>query len=135
VLKHELTHSFIQQKTRGRAPTWIQEGLAEWMEGKRSENTAQAMLRMAAGAPDQVPVHFQGDWMKLPDEKVAAAYAWSLANIECILHGGGMTDMDRIMERLAGGESAEDATKAVTRSDYAELTTATVDYLRKTYTQ
>ena len=135
VLKHELTHSFIQQKTRGRAPTWIQEGLAEWMEGKRSDTNAPVMLRMFANAPDQVPVHFQGDWMKLPDEKVAAAYAWSLANIECILHGGGMTDMDRIMERLAAGETPEDATKAVTRDDYAELTTETIDYLRKTYAQ
>jgi len=135
VLKHELTHSFIQQKTRGRAPTWIQEGLAEWMEGKRSETNAQAMLRMAANASDQVPVHFQGDWMKLPDEKVAAAYAWSLANIECILHSGGMTDLARIMERLAAGETPEDATKSVTRGDYSELTTETVDYLRKTYAQ
>ena len=135
VLKHELTHSFIQQKTRGRAPTWIQEGLAEWLEGKRSDGSAQAMLRMAANAPDQVPVHFQGDWMKLPDEKVAAAYAWSLANVECILHNGGMSDMDRIMERLASGESPEEATRAVTRDDYAELTTETAQYLRKTYAQ
>lgn len=135
VLKHELTHSFIQQKTRGRAPTWIQEGLAEWMEGKRSENNTQGMLRMFANVPEQVPVHFQGDWMKLPDEKVAAAYAWSLANIECILHSGGMIDLDRIMQRLAAGETPEEATKAITRSDYAELTTETVDYLRKTYGQ
>ena len=34
VLKHELTHSFVQQKTHGRAPTWMQEGLAQWMEGQ-----------------------------------------------------------------------------------------------------
>ena len=33
VLKHELTHSFVGQKTHGRAPTWLQEGIAQWMEG------------------------------------------------------------------------------------------------------
>src|SRR4029077_7964480 len=40
VLRHELTHSFIQQKTRGHAPTWIHEGLAQYMEGKRSDTNA-----------------------------------------------------------------------------------------------
>ena len=40
VLKHELTHSFIQQKSASHAPTWIQEGLAQWMEGKRSDVNA-----------------------------------------------------------------------------------------------
>ena len=36
VLKHELTHSFIGQKTHNRAPTWLQEGVAQYMEGRRS---------------------------------------------------------------------------------------------------
>ncbi len=35
VLKHELTHSFVTEKTHGRSPVWLQEGLAQWMEGKR----------------------------------------------------------------------------------------------------
>src|SRR5262249_49644962 len=58
VLRHELTHSFVQQKSRGKAPTWIQEGLAQWMEGKRSDANAAALIRMAASAPDQVAAHF-----------------------------------------------------------------------------
>ena len=135
VLRHELTHSFIQQKTRGRAPTWIQEGLAQWMEGKRSDANAAALVRMAASEPEQAAAHFEGDWMKMSNEVVGVAYAWALANVECILHAGGMTDLDRIMGRLASGEAPEAATKAVTRSDYAELTSDTVDYLRKTYSK
>src|SRR5260370_1372203 len=57
VLKHELTHSFIAQKTSSaciglaascaiRAPTWIQEGLAQWMEGKRSGENAAILLQI-----------------------------------------------------------------------------------------
>ena len=46
VLKHELTHSFVGQKTRGHAPTWIQEGLAQWMEGKRSGDSANVWHRL-----------------------------------------------------------------------------------------
>jgi Tfp pilus assembly protein PilF len=133
VLRHELTHSFVQQKTRGRAPTWIQEGLAQWMEGKRSDANAAALVRMASNAPEQAAVHFEGDWMKMSNEEAGAAYAWALANVECILHAGGMTDLGRIMDRLAAGEAPEAATKAVTRDDYAELTSDTADYLQKAY--
>ena len=133
VLRHELTHSFVQQKARGRAPTWIQEGLAQWMEGKRSDGSAATLIRTAISAPEKAAAHFEGDWMKMPNDAVDAAYAWALANVEYILHAGGMTDMQHIMERLAAGEAPEAATKAVTRDDYAALTTDTVDYLRKTY--
>ena len=133
VLKHELTHSFIQQKTRGHAPTWIQEGLAQWMEGKRSDSVAQALIHMQAVAPEKAVAHFEGEWMKMPDEAVAAAYAWALANVECIVANGGMGDLERIMDHLAAGEAPEAATKNVSRSDYAGLTSDTVDFLKRNY--
>jgi tetratricopeptide (TPR) repeat protein len=133
VLKHELTHSFIQQKTRGRAPTWLQEGLAQWMEGKRSDANAAALIRMAAASPEQVAAHFEGNWMKMSNEVAGGAYAWALANVESLLHFGGMTDLDRIMDRMAAGDAPESATKTITRNDYDGLTSETVDYLRKTY--
>jgi hypothetical protein len=44
-----------------------------------------------------------------------------------------MTDVNRILARLAIGDAPEAATKAVTRDDYAALTTDTLDYLRQTY--
>jgi tetratricopeptide (TPR) repeat protein len=40
VLKHELTHSFVGQKTGERCPVWLQEGIAQYMEGKRSRVSA-----------------------------------------------------------------------------------------------
>jgi tetratricopeptide (TPR) repeat protein len=133
VLKHELTHSFIQQKTRGHAPTWLQEGIAQWMEGKRSGANAQALIHLYADSPELAMAHFDSDWMKMPGDKAAAAYAWALANVECILNSGGIEDLDRIMDRLAGGERPEAATREVTRDSYAELTMETVTFLGKTY--
>ena len=35
VLRHELAHSFISQKTHGNCAIWLQEGIAQWAEGKR----------------------------------------------------------------------------------------------------
>jgi tetratricopeptide (TPR) repeat protein len=133
VLKHELTHSFIQQKTIGLAPTWIQEGLAQWMEGKRSETNAAALLAIYRSDPALGSSHLGGNWMKLSSAEAAAAYAWALANVEYVVQTSGMGDMERILDRLATGEAPEAAVQAVLRSGYAELTSNTVEYLRKSY--
>ena len=133
VLKHELTHSFVGQKTLGRAPTWIQEGLAQWMEGKRSDLNAGALMAIYKSDPSLGLKHFAGDWMKLSNREASAAYAWALANVEYIVQAGGMNDVDRILDRLAAGDSAEAAVKAVIRCDYPDLTQDTVQYLRGKY--
>jgi tetratricopeptide (TPR) repeat protein len=133
VLKHELTHSFVQQKTRGHAPTWIQEGLAQWMEGKRSDTNAATLVRMYAADPSMGVLHFGGDWMKMSGTDSGIAYAWALANVEYIVQAGGMNDIDRILGRLATGESPEVTVQGVLRGNYADLAQDTVMYLRKTY--
>jgi tetratricopeptide (TPR) repeat protein len=133
VLKHELTHSFVRQKTRANAPTWIQEGLAQWMEGKRS-GAAAGVLLQAYDAKQAMPLgDLEGSWLKLPNDVAAYAYAWALANVEYIVQVDGMTDMQRILDRLAGGSTLEAALRQVLRSDYEELAESTAQYLRKTY--
>ena len=133
VLKHELTHSFIRQKTRGLAPTWIQEGLAQWVEGKRSAQGAAALVQVYQ-AGQMAPLRtLEGSWMKLPGELAGYAYAWSLANIEYIVDKDGMGDMERILDRIASGSSTEEALHDVLHSDCEELMKSTAEYLRKTY--
>ena len=91
VLKHELTHSFVGQKSHGRAPTWLQEGVAQWMEGRRSSNSAAGALVNAAspGAGDAVSVQMEGSWMGLSENSAGFAYAWALAVVESIIDAGG----------------------------------------------
>ena len=133
VLKHELTHSFVRQKTRANAPTWIQEGLAQWMEGKRSGAAAGVLLQVYDAKQAMPLSDLEGSWLKLPNEVAAYAYAWALANVEYIVQAGGMTDMQRILDRLAGGSTLEEALHQVLRSNYEELTESTSQYLRKSY--
>src|SRR6266446_5960439 len=133
VLKHELTHSFIQQKTRANAPTWVQEGLAQWMEGKRSGATAGVLLQVYDAKQRMSLGDLEGSWLQLSSGAAAYAYAWALANVEYIVQVDGMTDMERILDRLAGGGTVESALHQVLRSDYEELMQSTAQYLRKTY--
>ena len=99
VLKHELTHSFVGQKTRGRAPTWIQEGLAQWMEGKRSGENAVRFGASLSGWARAFAGKLEGSWMGLPSDAAGYAYAWALANIEYIVQTDGMGDIERILDR------------------------------------
>ncbi len=133
VLKHELTHSFVQQKTHGRAPTWLQEGLAQWMEGLRSEGDAANLVRIYEQKEAASLGVLERSWTRLPSEDAAYAYAWSLANVEYIVQTNGMTDMERILDRIAAGISTEEALHQVLHEDYDEISQATVEYLKKAY--
>jgi tetratricopeptide (TPR) repeat protein len=133
VLKHELTHSFIQQKTRGRAPTWIQEGVAQWMEGKRSDENAAVLVQIYDAGQAAPLGQMEGSWMGLPGDVARYAYAWSLANVEYIVESNGMADVERILDRIAAGGSTEDGLKEVLHDDYEDLMRSTAEYLKKNY--
>lgn len=133
VLKHELTHSFVQQKTHGRAPTWIQEGVAQWMEGKRSDENAAVLVQVYDEGEAASLGLLEGSWMDLPDDVARYAYAWALANIEYIVETQGMGDVERILDRIGAGGSTEGAVREVLRDDYGDLMRSTTEYLKKSY--
>jgi hypothetical protein len=133
VLKHELTHSFIQQKTHGRAPTWIQEGIAQWMEGKRSRDNAALLVQIYDEKQAVNLGQMEGSWMNLSGDIASYAYAWGLANVEYIVQVNGMGDMERILNRIAAGSSTEAAVQEVLHDNYDDLMQSTARYLRKTY--
>jgi tetratricopeptide (TPR) repeat protein len=133
ILKHELTHSFVQQKTHGHAPTWVQEGLAQWMEGQRSGENAAALLQIY-GTGHAIPLsHLEGSWMNMNGDTARYAYAWALANMEYIVQTDGMGDVERILDRIGAGMATEAAVREVLHSDYNDLMQSTADYLQKTY--
>jgi tetratricopeptide (TPR) repeat protein len=144
VLKHELTHSFIAQKTNSacmglkascaiRAPTWIQEGLAQWMEGKRSGEDAE-VLQQIYSQGQAIPLgRLEGSWMNMGGDTARYAYAWALANTEYIVQTDGMGDMERILDRIGAGMPTEAALKEVLHSDYDDLMQSTAEYLKRTY--
>jgi tetratricopeptide (TPR) repeat protein len=133
ILKHELTHSFVGQKTHGHAPTWVQEGLAQWMEGQRSSENGAMLAQIYSGGHAASLARLEGSWMGLSGDAARYAYAWALANVEYIVQSGGMSDMERILDRIGAGIATEDALKEVLRSDYNDLMKSTADYLQKTY--
>jgi tetratricopeptide (TPR) repeat protein len=130
VLKHELTHSFIGQKSHGRAPTWLQEGVAQYMEGRRSSGSAGTLLDEAHLGSVPTLQMLEGSWMALPADSAAMAYAWSLAAVESIIQSGGVGDISRLLDRIAAAPSTEEALRDSLHSNYADLQQQTIAYLR-----
>lgn len=133
VLKHELTHSFVGQKSHQRAPTWLQEGVAQWMEGRRSTSNAGALIDAASQGAIPPLGAFEGSWMGLSGNSASFAYAWSLAVVESIIDSGGVSDISRLLERVATAPSTEAAAQETLHDSYADLQQQTVDYLKHEY--
>lgn len=133
VLKHELTHSFLQQKTAGRCPVWLQEGIAQWMEGQRAGSSASALVAAFQGGAGVDMRNLEASWMNLSTHDASMAYPWSLAVVEAMIEGRGMNDMDRLLDDLKSSGSTEEALKRVYHMDYSELQEQALTYLRSQY--
>lgn len=133
VLKHELTHAFITQKSDGRAPVWLQEGVAQWMEGKRSTDDASALVSAAEQGSAPSLKSLEASWMSLSGDSAGMAYAWSLAVVESIIQNGGTSDVSRLIDKTATAASAEDAVREALHCDYNDLQQQTIDYLKSNY--
>lgn len=133
VLRHELGHSFITQKTHGNCPVWLQEGIAQWLEGSRAGDDAATLVGLYDRHDDPSLAALEGSWMAMPGESAHIAYAWSLATVEGIVQAGTPVDLERLLDGLAAGSSTEAATRSALHMDYADLNRSTAEYLRRAY--
>ncbi len=133
VLKHELTHSFVSQMSAGRCPTWLNEGIAQIEEGKSSASYGRPLEQVFA-AGNEIPYNvLEGSFMNFSSPQALVAYAESLAATEYIRDSYGMSEISRILERLAQGSSTESALRASIHADYGQLRDDMARWLKDKY--
>ena len=133
VLRHELTHAFVQQATHGRCPQWLNEGIAQLMEG-RSASSYGPQLAALWAKQKQLPLNeLDGSFRSLAEREVNVAYAESLVTVEYLRNTYGLSDITRILQRIGEGQPAEAALRATVHSGYAELQEEVGRYLTSTY--
>ena len=71
--------------------------------------------------------------MSLSGNSAAFAYAWALAVVEAIIDTGGVSDISRLLDRVATSPSTESAVQEALRSKYSDLQDETVAYLKREY--
>lgn len=133
VLKHELTHSFVSQMSAGRCPTWLNEGIAQIEEGKSSASYGRPLAQVFA-AGNEIPYNeLEGSFMNFSSPQALVAYAESLAAAEYIRDSYGMSEISRIVERLAQGSSTESALRASIHCNYGQLRDDMARWLKDKY--
>lgn len=133
VLKHELAHSFVTQLSGGRAPMWLHEGVAQFLE-PRSLSGEGRQLAQLFKSQRNIPLNvLQGSFMNFSGAQAYVAYAESLAAVSYINDTYGMSDIQRILQRLGEGNSPEAALRATIHADYGQLESDLGRYLADHY--
>jgi hypothetical protein len=133
ILKHELAHSFVNQLSMGRCPHWLNEGIAQVLEPK-SLGSRGPRLAQLFKSEHEIPLNaLEGGFTSFSTPEAALAYDESLASVQYITQTYGMSDVVRVLERLAHGESAESALRGSIHADYRQLQGEVAMYLEREF--
>jgi tetratricopeptide (TPR) repeat protein len=108
VLAHELAHVLVRVASRGTAPAWLHEGVAQWCEGRRlpARSVSGALGDGPAGSLDALERRFR---RKLDAAAARATYAEALSVVEYLLVARGDGALRCVLARLAQGRSLPEA--------------------------
>lgn len=133
VLRHELTHSFINQAARGRCPQWLNEGFAMIIEGRTLDGRG-GRLASLFDQKKQMPLQsLEGSFMGFSGAEAMLAYDESLAATQYLNDTYGMETLRRMVENIGNGASPEEALRNETQGGYPELERNLTFYLEQKY--
>ena len=123
VLRHELTHSFVNARTGGNCPAWFQEGLAQ-LRASESPADLYERLREARDRKSLPPLwSLEGPFLNLGVEEARLAYLTSLAATKYLVERKGQRVLTDILIELGGTRSMNEALQRTIGLDYQALET------------
>jgi len=131
VLRHEMTHSFVHFRARGRAPTWLHEGLAQLEEGKTAVPFASALAGAYAARSTFSLSALEGGFTGFSASQARSGYVVSLAAAEMLRDTRGFGALAHFLDRIGEGESVEEAMREELRADYPRLESDLADWLKR----
>jgi tetratricopeptide (TPR) repeat protein len=129
VLRHELAHSFIAARTRGNCPSWLQEGISQWLEGgdpARSDAQLSALARQR-----RLPslLSLEGPFHAMTGPEAVQAYAASLSGVAHLIRLRREAGVLRLLAALSDGLPSEEALPIATALSYPEFQQSWREYL------
>src|SRR3972149_3224429 len=84
VVFHEYTHAVVRDASKGRAPVWLNEGIAQYEEGRSSSEYARILSEIAGTGKVRLRA-LEGSFMGFRSEQAQIAYLLSLSATEYII--------------------------------------------------
>lgn len=129
VLRHELAHSFIAARTGGNCPTWLQEGVSQWLEGGDPAREDARLAKAAREGRLLSLVTLEGPFDSLSEPDAELAYAQSLSAVGFILKRSREAGLVRLLAALGDRLPSEEALPVALALSYPELQKAWVESL------
>ena len=115
-LAHEYAHALVHRLAGGRAPTWLDEGLALSFEG-RTPSWSNAILDRPQ--TELTPLHaLHGSFLSLSPREATLAYAESLSATRALIHRYGWSRVRRLLEALVQADEFSAAFETVLKEPY-----------------
>jgi len=113
LLLHELSHSFVNLKTLGNSPGWLQEGLAKYWEGERTSLQGKTLLRNLLSTRSLPPLrNLSGSFADANTQTASIFYVESLSFVEYLIARYNFLQLNQLLDLLGKQHSLQDAFEA-----------------------
>jgi tetratricopeptide (TPR) repeat protein len=131
VIVHELTHSLVDLKTRGGSPAWLQEGLAQYMDGTRISSSEMHSLSRLLGEQGLPRVQTLGSGFMNADKfQASIKYSASLGFLQFLVERHRFDAFPDLLARIGNGQTINEACRMAFGADLADLESQWHDTLR-----
>ncbi len=128
-LRHEYGHVLVNQLSRGRAPVWLNEGVAIWCEEERDGDREDWAYQTLSGRILFSLRSLEGSFTQLPADRVHIAYAQSYLAVRSLVARSSGRRMRELLTALGDGKSLDEAFRTVYSRNLAGFENDFIDQL------
>lgn len=132
-LTHEYTHVVIHGICGNHCPTWLNEGIAQYEEGRRTSRRTAPLFYKIIDTNNLVPLSvLENGFLQIPEaESARLAYEISLAAVEYLVNRYTFPRLQRLLKAYADGKTGDEPLQRVLGIGRAELLQQTARYFAK----
>ncbi|MBI5971320.1 MAG: hypothetical protein HY884_09230 [Deltaproteobacteria bacterium] len=134
VLFHEYTHAVVHRLSGGKAPVWLNEGLAQMEEGKddgRYRDDLRGFAEKNYDKHDMALRPYERSFMGLNSNQAEQAYLFSLSATQHLMREYGAFSAGKILANLKAGKNIEQAFQESIYISYADFQRSWFDSLKR----
>ena len=121
VLVHELTHAFIRSLPGRGCPSWFNEGIAQFQEGKSSSSYRKWLEALNRESHLIQLMDLKASFASLPGDSASLAYREGLAAVEFLVASAGRSSIRNILELMGQNYNFESAFENVLHKNVAQF--------------